>query len=132
MPDNGVLRCSITDTKAPSYRGTDPMKVLMRAEDEKKNKHLKQSVAARGQFTPLCFSVDGLMGPEAQAACKRLASHLSFKWKRAYSHLCGFVRSRIVFCLVWALSVCLRGSRDPTRPHRTFQWEDGSGLCLYH
>jgi hypothetical protein len=36
------------------------------------------------------------------------------KWKRTYSEVFGFVRSRLSITLVRTTSMCLRGSRDPT------------------
>ena len=46
----------IVDTDAPSYLGKSPEAVLKAAEREKKNKDQHAS------FTPLCVSIDGLLG----------------------------------------------------------------------
>jgi hypothetical protein len=126
-----IFDVRITDTDAPSHRGQLPHQILLKNEHEKKKKHLASCLEARHHFTPLCFSVDGLFGTESTAATKRLAAKLSTKWKQPYSQVCGFIRSRIILALVRAASLCLRGSRDPTISHRTFQWEDGSGISLY-
>ena len=126
-----IFDVRITDTDAPSYRGQDPTKILARHEKEKKDKYLDACVERRRQFTPLVYSVDGLLGEEARAASKRLASLLANKWKRAYSEVCGYVLSRQALALVRATSLCLRGTRDPTdRRHRPI-WECGTGLGLY-
>ena len=90
-----IFDVRITDTDARSYRRTDPHKVLRTQEAEKKAKYGEACAAARRHFTPLVFSVDGLSGPEAQAAQKKLARRLANKWHRTYSHVCGFVRSRL-------------------------------------
>ena len=121
----------ITDTDAPSNRGQDPKKVLARHEKEKKDKYLDACVERRRQFTPLVYSVDGLMGTEARAATKRLASLLANKWKRAYSDVCGYVHSRQSLALVRATSLCLRGARDPTSRLSRSAWDSGMGLALY-
>jgi hypothetical protein len=126
-----IFDVRITDTDAPSYRSQTPAKVLLMHEKRKKDKYLDACLASRRQFTPLVLSVDGMRGVEADAACKRLAALLSAKWKRAYSELCGFVRSRLSFALVRAASLCLRGSRDPTARAPSFHWDNGSGLQLY-
>ena len=39
-------------------------------------------------FTPLCLSVDGLIGNEAKTYLKRLAEHLSENWQEPYSTIC--------------------------------------------
>jgi hypothetical protein len=77
------------------------------------------------------FSVDVLRGTEASAATKKLASRLSAKWKRTYSEVCGFVRSRLSITLVRTTSMCLRGSRDPTARANHAPWDTGVGLALY-
>ena len=84
----------------------------------------------RRHFSPFVASVDGLLGVEAMATLKRLASSLSTKWKQSYSKTCGYVKSRIAIILVRATHRCIRGSRVPA--HRISvkrpQWEDGAGL----
>lgn len=126
-----IFDIRITDTDAPTYRGMDPTKVLARHEKEKKDKYLEACLERRRHFTPLVFSVDGLAGEEAKAAAKRAASHLSRKWKRAYSELCGYVRSRLALALVRATSLLLRGARDGQARIRRPAWDSGAGLALY-
>jgi hypothetical protein len=90
----------VTNTDAPSYRNQDPHKILARHEKEKKDKYVEPCLAQQRTFTPLVFSVDGLRGAKGSAASKKLASRLLAKWKRAYSEVCGFVRSRLAITLV--------------------------------
>ena len=89
------------------------MKVLRQHEAKKKKKYNELCLAHRRTFTPLVFSVDGLHGPEATAATKRLASLLAKKWNRAYSELVGYDRFRLSVALVRSSSRCLRRDRDP-------------------
>lgn len=126
-----IFDVRITDTDAPAYRGQDPAMVLLGHEKRKKDKYNDACLARRRTFTPLVFSVDGMRGPEATAASKRLASLLATKWKRTYSDVCGFVRSRLSIALVRTTSLCLRGARDPTARRQTVSWESGTGLGLY-
>jgi hypothetical protein len=126
-----IFDIRVTDTDAPSYRGQDPHKILKKHEREKRTKYLAPCLARRRHFTPLVFSVDGLRGPEVQAASKRLASRLSTKWKRTYSEVCGFVRSRLSISLARSSSLCLRGSRDTSSRKPSYQWDTGAGLALY-
>ena len=57
----------VCDTDAQSYLNHTPMSVLLKAEAEKKSKYSCAATARRAHFTPLCFSVDGLAGPEASS-----------------------------------------------------------------
>ena len=86
-----IFDVRITDTDQPSNRNTDPTKVLLRHEKERKDKYDALCIARRRTFTPLVFSIDGLLCKGATAASKRLASNLAAKWKRSYSEVCGFV-----------------------------------------
>ena len=84
-------------------------------------------------FYPFVASVDGLMGVEATATLKRLASRLATKWKQPYLKTCGYVKSSIAITLVRATPCCIRGSRVPAHQisvHR-LQWEDDAGLSLF-
>jgi hypothetical protein len=127
-----IFDVRITDTDAPTYRGQSTAKVLEKHEKEKKKKYLKACLEQRRHFTPLVFSVDGVLGSEAKAASKRLAARLSEKWKRPYSEVCGFVRSRLSVSLVRSMSSCLRGARDPAANNiGRATWDSGTGLALY-
>ena len=75
----------------PLQRVTPPAKVLEKHEREKKAKYLEPCLERQYSFTPLVFSVDGLMGQETNAAVKRLASHLASKWSQQYSVVCGYL-----------------------------------------
>ena len=60
----------------------------------------------------MVYSADGIPGAEALAAQKRLAALLSYKLKREYSEMCGFVRARMSLAIVRSNSLPLRGPRD--------------------
>ena len=126
-----IFDVRITDTDARTYNGADPAVVPARHEKWKKAKYLQACLDRRRQFTPLVFSVDGMRGKEADAACKRLAALLAQKWKRTYSEVCGFVRSCLQIAAVRSASLSLRGDRDPLAHAPRPQWECGNGLGLY-
>ena len=127
-----IFDVRVTDTDVPSNRNTTPKKVLLRHEKEKKDKYgTLLCKAKRRTFTPLVFSVDGMQGVEATAASRQLASSLAAKWKRSYSELCGFVRSRLSIALVRSASRCLRADRNPLRRSHAPMWDSGTGLGLY-
>ena len=126
-----ICNVRITDTYAPLNHGRDPKAVLTTHERAKKVKYLEACYERRRHFTPLVYSVDGLAGEEAQAASKRTASLLSRKWKRAYSEMCGYVRSRMALSLVRTTSLMMRGARDGQAHLRRPVGEDGAGVALY-
>ena len=126
-----IFDARVTDTDAPSYRGTAPIKVLEAQERRKKDQYLEPCLARRRSFTPLVFSVDGMRAPEATAACKRVAALLALKWHRPYSVVAGYVRSRLSIALVRASNRCLRSDRNPIWKSREPSWDAGDGLPLY-
>ena len=95
--------------------------------------YLEACLQQRRHFSPFVTSVDGMLGMEATATLKTIASCLATKWKQSYSKTCGYVKSRIAITLVRATHRCIRGSRVPE--HRISvqrpQWENGAGLNLF-
>ena len=63
-------------------------------------------------FTLMVYSADGITRAEALDAQKRLAALLSYKMKRVYYDICGFVRARISLAIVRSNSLLLCGPRD--------------------
>ena len=81
----------VTDVDAPSYRSHSPQAVLCSAEVEKKHKYMEACLARHASFTPLCFSIDGMFGTEADFFLCHLAERLSIKLERSYSEVIGWV-----------------------------------------
>ena len=52
----------MVDTDAQSYHTCTPHDILSTAEGEKKRKYLQACKDRRATFTPLCVSVDGMLG----------------------------------------------------------------------
>jgi len=67
----------VIDTDARSYLSHSPGAVLASAEAEKKRKYCDACTKRCATFTPLCFSVDGIIGDEAACFLKHLAGSLS-------------------------------------------------------
>ena len=72
----------------------------------------------------MVYYTDGIPGAEALAAQKRLAALLSYKLKREYSEMCGFVRVRMSLAIVRSNSLLLcvphyKGARIWQRPELT-------------
>ena len=60
----------------------------------------------------MVYYADGIPGAEALAAQKRLAALISYKLKREYSEMCGFVKSRVSLAIVRSKSLILCGPYD--------------------
>ena len=108
-------------------------KCLHEADRGKKKMYLEACLQQYRQLSPFVASVDRLLGVEAPATLKSIASRLASKWRQPYSKTCGYVKSRVSITLVRATHHCLRGSRVPA--HRISvqrpQWEDGASLNLF-
>ena len=120
------------NTDAKSHSKKTPEKCLQETERGKKRVYLEARLQKRRHFSPFVASVDELLGVEATATLKILASRLVTNCRQPYSKTCGYVKSRIAITLVRATHRCIQGSRvlahriSAQRP----QWEDGAGLNL--
>ena len=95
------------NTDAPTHRTKDPERCLHEAERGKKRMCLEACLQQCWHFSPFVASGDRLLGVEATATLKRLASHLATKWKQSYSKTCRYVKSRIAITLVRATHCCI-------------------------
>ena len=130
---DAILDIRVVNPDSSSYRRIDHTQVVNRAEREKKRKYEEECLNQRKSFTPFVTTTDGFIGVEGEKVMKRLAGHLTRKWKKEYAPMMEYVRSRISMAMVRATHQCLRGSRVPvhltsvTRP----LWDDGRGIGLY-
>ena len=115
----------VIDTDAKSYLHRPPQSIIVTAEREKKRKYSTACAAKHVSFTPLCFSVDGLMGAEAKSFLDRLGDFLATKWERLYSIVVLWLRVKLSMALLRATNVCLRGTRCKLRPMHI---DDGASL----
>ena len=121
----------IFNHNAGSYLRMTPEKALSKAEKEKNDLYLQACLERRITFTPMVYSSDGIPGAEAIAAQKRLAALLSYKMKREYSEMCGFVRARILLSIVRSNSLLLHGLRDKgSRIWQRPELTDGAVMAL--
>ena len=105
----------VVDTDAQSYCADTPHDVLSTANGEKKCKYLQACQDQWATFTPLCVSVDGILGSEAEFFVKRMSDILVAKWERSYSVVTGWVRAHFSFAILRAALLCVRGSRTKWR-----------------
>ena len=115
----------VVNTDALMHRKKDPEKYLHKAERGEKKMYLEACLQQRRHFFPFFALVDGLLGVEATATLKRIASCLTTKWKQFYLKTWGYVKSRIAITLMRATHRCIRGSQVPV--HRIsvqrLQWD---------
>ena len=105
----------VVDTDARLYLARSPWDVLFSAEGKKKRKYLQACQNQRATFTPLCVSVDGMLGSEAEFFVKRLSDFLVARLERPYSVVMGWVRARFSFAIFKAALLCVCGSRTKWR-----------------
>ena len=105
-----LLDIHVVDTDARSYLSHSPSAVLASAEAEKKRKYCDCCTEHCAIFTPLCFSVDGLVGDKAACFLKHLGRSLSSTWERHYGEVIRWLRARLAFALVRATNICVRES----------------------
>jgi hypothetical protein len=118
-----LLDIRVTDTDASSYVNQPVHTVLSRAETNKKNKYNAACIDRRATFTPFITSIDGALGHEAKVFIKRLSEMLANKWKRPYSNIFMWVKTRLAFAILRATNHCVRSSRTKWR---SLGGEDGA------
>ena len=86
---DAIFDVRVVDTDAPSYRSCSPHAVLQSVESEKRKKYGAACLACQACFTPLCFSVDSVLGKEVDYFLRQHADRLAIKWGESYSSVMG-------------------------------------------
>ena len=92
---------SVVITDAKSYVTKRQERCLHKAAKEKRICTWRID-SSNTYFPPFIDLVDGLLGVEAEAILKRIASQLATKWQQPYSRTCGYVKIPIAITLLWA------------------------------
>uniref|UniRef100_A0A1X7T0Q2 Uncharacterized protein n=1 Tax=Amphimedon queenslandica TaxID=400682 RepID=A0A1X7T0Q2_AMPQE len=95
-----LLDICVVNTDTQLYLNRSLSDVLAKAEEEKKVKYLTACEAKQALFTPICVSVAGTVGREANAFLKRLGERLSLKWTRHYSEVINWLGSQLTFAII--------------------------------
>ena len=106
---DSVQKMCIVDTGAKSHSAKTPEKCLHEAEQTKNNIYLEACLQKHQHFSPFVASVNRLLGVEAIATMKRVASRLATMWRKPYSRTYVCVNSRVAITLVRATHWCIRG-----------------------
>ena len=102
-----------------------PQLVLSTAERNKKSKYNQACESYHASFTPLCITVDRMLGAEFKSFLKCLGDSLSVKWDKNYSATMYWIKCKLSFAVIRAINLCLRGSHTKWRG---IEMEDGSGI----
>ena len=85
-------------------------------------------------FTPLVFSMDGMMRQETTAFVKRLGKHLAIKWDSLFSCVIDYLLTRLSIACAQDTHCTLRGLRTPVHnmSYMLPQFDDGAGISLMY
>jgi hypothetical protein len=95
-------------------------KITRRYWRRRRNQYLCLCLEMWKDFTPLVYSVDGIVGRETKNREKRLVYHLSEKWHKPLPQMGYYVQIRMFIAMVSANSLLIHGSRDWQCPPRPF------------
>ena len=79
--------------------------VLSSIEHTKKHKYSQAAETINASFTPFVVTA------EAKTFIRHLAEKIAAIWHKSYSEVLGYVRARMLFAVLRATNLCIRGSR---------------------
>ena len=86
--------------------------VIEKHEKEKKRQYNQRIMNVEHRtFTPLFFSVTGVMGKEYSMFHKHVAEKIARKNEEIYSEVISVIRCKLSFLVLRAALLCVRGSR---------------------
>ena len=97
---------------APSNQTPQIQASYRKHENEKRRKYEQRVVEIEhSTFIPFVLACTGGVGPAATLTLKRVGN-LAEKHNSPYSHVMGFLRTRLSFALLRSTLMCLRGTRS--------------------
>ena len=88
-------------------------KVLLRHEKEKKREYNRRIMNKdHGTFTPLVFSVSGVLGKECSMFHKHMAEKIGKKFNESYEKVITVIRCKLSFIILRSTLLCVAGSRS--------------------
>ena len=103
----------VINPNADSYLNIPTKKVYERAENAKKSSYNDRIInVEHGTFSPLIFSINGGMGPQAMRFSKLLCDKISYKKRQKYNDIVNFYRCKLSFLIKRLALLCIRGSRS--------------------
>ena len=65
-----------------------------------------------GTFTPLVFSVSGVLGKECSMFHKHVSEKIAIKYNKNYKEIITIIRCKLSFLILKSALLCIRGSRS--------------------
>ena len=110
---NAFFDIRVTNTNCKSQVQTQTLRTLEKHEREKKRQYIHRVMNIKhGTFTPLVFSVTGVMGKECSMFYKHIADKTSKKNDKNYSNVINVIKCKLSFLILRAALLCIRGSRS--------------------
>ncbi len=110
---NSFFDIQVTNADCASNVNKPIKSVLKSKETAKKTEYnVRIMEVEHGTFTPLIFSVKGVMGPECQSFHKILAGKISEKTGERYDEVTRMIRVKLSFKIMKSALKCVRGSRS--------------------
>ena len=103
------------DVRVTSHGTKATTEIFKSQENETKRKYLERIVEVENSsFTPLVFGTNGGMGKEFSIFLNQLAVKLSRNEDgNSYSTCINYLRTRLSFCILKSVTMCIRGTRTP-------------------
>ena len=113
---NAYFDIRVSNTNADSHKNAKTETVLAKQEREKKRQYNNRIMnIEHGTFTPLIFSVTGVMGKECSTFHKHIADKIARKTEQSYSDVISVMRCKLSFLILRSVLMCVRGSRSHTK-----------------
>ena len=110
---NAFFDVRITNTNSALQHNVKTEKVLLRHEKGKKPENTRRIMnIEHGTFTPLVFSVSGVLGKECSMFHKHMAEKIAKKFNQSYEKVITVIRCKLSFIILKSALFCLRGSRS--------------------
>ena len=117
---NAYFDVRVTNTDSASQRNNTVTSILRKHEMEKKRAYNARVMAVEhATFTPLVYTIKGVMGKECSVYHKALAEKLATKSGDMYSEVTRLIRVKLSFIILKSALQCIRGSRTVYGEHLT-------------
>ena len=83
---------------------------LSSIEHTKKQEYSQAAEITNASFTSFVVTANGALGHEAKTFMHHLADKIAAIWHKSPSEVLGYVRARMLFAVLRAKNLCIRGS----------------------
>ena len=103
----------IANTNSTSQDNVKTEKVLLRHEKEKNREYNRRVMnIEHGTFTPLVFSVSGVLGKECSMFHKHMVEKIAKKINESYEKVITVIRCKLSFIILRSALLCIKGNRS--------------------